>query len=52
MELAHQLSSGVLHTREGDGHTAYSSGNTCITKAVDAYLVEGKVPKDGTICAE
>jgi pimeloyl-ACP methyl ester carboxylesterase len=52
VELADQLSSGVLLTREGDGHTAYNSGNTCITDAVDAYLVDGKVPKEGTICGE
>lgn len=52
VELADQLTSGVLLTREGDGHTAYSSGNQCITQAVDAYLVKGKVPKDGTICPE
>jgi pimeloyl-ACP methyl ester carboxylesterase len=49
--LASQLSSGVLVTREGDGHTAYSSGNRCITKAVDAYLVKGTVPKDGLVCS-
>jgi pimeloyl-ACP methyl ester carboxylesterase len=48
--LASQLDSGVLVTREGDGHTAYLSGNTCIVKAIDAYLVEGTVPKDGLTC--
>jgi len=48
--LASQLSSGVLITREGDGHTAYTSGNGCITKAIDAYFVKGVVPKDGLVC--
>ncbi len=48
--LAKQLASGVLISRDGDGHTAYSSGNTCIKKAVDAYLVSGTVPKDGLMC--
>ncbi len=52
VKLAEELSSGVLLTREGDGHTAYNSGNSCITKAVDTYLVKGTVPKDGTTCAE
>lgn len=52
VKLAEQLSSGVLLTREGDGHTAYNSGNQCITQAVDTYLVEGTVPKDGTTCPE
>lgn len=48
--LSKQLSSGVLLTRDGDGHTAYGSGNACITTAVDAFLTEGKVPKDGKTC--
>lgn len=48
--LAKQLSSGVMVTREGDGHTAYGSGNSCITKAIDAYYVAGTVPKDGLVC--
>ncbi|MDR7085750.1 pimeloyl-ACP methyl ester carboxylesterase [Aeromicrobium panaciterrae] len=48
--LAKQLASGVLISRDGDGHTAYSSGNQCISKAVDEYLVSGKVPKDGLFC--
>jgi pimeloyl-ACP methyl ester carboxylesterase len=50
--LAGQLRTGVLVTREGDGHTAYGSGNKCIDEVVDDYLVEGKVPKDGTTCKE
>lgn len=48
--LASQLSSGVLVSREGDGHTAYSSGNECITEAVDAFFTTGTVPKDGLTC--
>ena len=48
--LAKQLSSGVLVTRVGDGHTAYGSGNSCITKAIDAYYVSDTVPKDGLVC--
>ncbi|QGG40202.1 alpha/beta hydrolase [Aeromicrobium yanjiei] len=50
--LASQLDSGVLLTREGDGHTAYVSGNKCIVKIVDNYLVKGKAPKNGTVCKE
>lgn len=48
--LASQLESGVLLTRDGDGHTAYLSGNDCIKNAVDLYLSDGSVPKDGTTC--
>lgn len=48
--LAEQLGSGVLVTRDGDGHTAYDSGNDCIDDLVDAFLVEGTVPENGTTC--
>jgi pimeloyl-ACP methyl ester carboxylesterase len=48
--LASQLESAVLLTRDGDGHTAYLSGNKCIEKAVESYLVDGTMPADDTIC--
>ena len=48
--LASQLSSGHLLTREGTGHTAYLEGSACINDAVEAYLVAGDVPKQGTTC--
>ena len=48
--LADDLESGVLLTRDGDGHTAYGQGNACITAAVEAYLLKGTVPAEGTIC--
>ncbi len=49
--LAAQLSSGVLLTYDGDGHTAYNRGNACINRAVEAYLLAGTPPKDGTTCS-
>ncbi|MEZ0069594.1 pimeloyl-ACP methyl ester carboxylesterase [Streptacidiphilus sp. MAP12-20] len=48
--LAAQLESGSLLTYDGDGHTAYSRGSTCIDEAVNSYLLQGKVPAKGTIC--
>lgn len=48
--LAGQLASGVLLTYEGEGHTAYGRSNECILGAVDAYLLEGTAPADGTRC--
>jgi hypothetical protein len=48
--LAHQLASGVLVTRNGDGHTGYFTGNACIDDAVESYLVSGIVPKAGLTC--
>jgi pimeloyl-ACP methyl ester carboxylesterase len=49
--LAAQLSSGVLLTHEGDGHTAYGRGSTCVDQAVDAYLLKGVPPARGLRCA-
>lgn len=49
-ELAKQLDSAVLLTYEGEGHTAYTRGSQCIDEAVDAYLLEGTMPKEGTRC--
>ena len=49
--LADQLSSGVLITRVGEGHTGYNKGNACVDGAVDAYLLNGTVP-DGDITCE
>jgi pimeloyl-ACP methyl ester carboxylesterase len=48
--LASQLDSGVLVTRDGDGHTGYNAGNECTSVAVESYLVEGMVPRDGLTC--
>jgi pimeloyl-ACP methyl ester carboxylesterase len=50
VDLAHQLDSGVLLTRDGDGHTGYHSGNPCIDGAVESYLVSGVVPRNHTSC--
>ncbi|MFE1048058.1 alpha/beta hydrolase [Streptomyces olivaceus] len=49
--LADQLSSGRLLTYEGDGHTAYGRGSTCIDSAIDTYLLTGTAPKDGKRCS-
>jgi pimeloyl-ACP methyl ester carboxylesterase len=48
--LAAQLDSGVLVTRDGDGHTGYNSGNECVDEAVEGYLLRGDVPRDGLRC--
>lgn len=48
--LAEQLESGVLLTWDGDGHTAYQRGSRCVDRIVDAYLIEGKLPRDGRRC--
>jgi pimeloyl-ACP methyl ester carboxylesterase len=47
--LASMLGTGQVLTWEGEGHTAYPS-TTCIVKAVDTYLIDLTVPKDGLRC--
>ena len=42
--VATQLESGILVTRNGDGHTAYNKGNPCVDATVESYLVDGVVP--------
>ena len=42
---------GVLLTHRGEGHGAYGSGSRCVDRTVDAYLLDGTAPKDGTECA-
>ncbi len=48
--LADTLDSGVLVTYDGEGHTAYGSSNSCVSDAVESYLVDGDVPEDGLTC--
>ena len=48
--LAKQLDSGILVTRDGDGHTGYGAGNSCVDNTVEKYLVSGVVPKGTVHC--
>ncbi|WP_330240640.1 alpha/beta hydrolase [Streptomyces sp. NBC_00525] len=41
---------GVELTYKGEGHGAYNSGDACVQKAVGGYLLDGRVPADGTVC--
>ena len=49
-ELRKQLGNASLLTFKGEGHTAYGRSNSCISDAVDKYLVDGKEPADNTVC--
>ncbi|MER6911556.1 alpha/beta hydrolase [Streptomyces sp. NPDC000594] len=42
---------GVLITYKGEGHGAYNGGNTCVRDAVNNYLLDGTVPRSGTVCS-
>ncbi len=48
--LAAQLDSGVLVSRDGDGHTGFQQGNRCVDRAVEVYLLAGTPPEDGLSC--
>lgn len=50
--LAEQLESGILITRDGDGHTAYMDvdGSSCVNNAVDEYFLEGRTPDGDLDC--
>jgi pimeloyl-ACP methyl ester carboxylesterase len=48
--LAAQLDSGVLVTRDGDGHGGYNAGNECVDEVVESYLVSGEVPESNVTC--
>ncbi len=50
VSLAEQLDSGVLLSRDGDGHTGYMAGNACVDETVESYLLEGEVPEQGRSC--
>ena len=51
VSLSKQLSSGVLVTHQGEGHTVYAQGDTCIDDTVDAYLLKGTVPSSDPMCS-
>ena len=49
--LAKELTSGVLVTRVGEGHSGFGRGNQCVDDAVNDFFAEGKVPEDGLRCS-
>jgi hypothetical protein len=40
----------VLITNDQEGHTAFGQGDSCIDRAVEAYLIELKLPATGARC--
>ena len=48
--LARELKSGVLLGWNGDGHTAYRMGSSCVDTIVNRYLIREAVPRSGTVC--
>ena len=50
VRTAERLTSGVLLTYEGEGHTVVGNGVPCVDDIATAYLVDLEVPDDGTTC--
>lgn len=50
VSLAQQLDSGVLVSRDGDGHTGFRSGNDCVDDTVEDFLLDRKVPTSTVNC--
>ncbi|WP_324606655.1 alpha/beta hydrolase [Kitasatospora azatica] len=48
--LVAQLPGGMLLTYNDLGHTAYGRSNSCVTDAVDGYLVALKPVRPGASC--
>ena len=48
--LAGDLTSGVLLGWNGDGHTAYMMGSSCVDGIVNRYLLGLALPRSGTVC--
>ncbi|MBK6873002.1 MAG: alpha/beta fold hydrolase [Kineosporiaceae bacterium] len=51
VSVSKQLAAARLITLEGDGHTAYGNGNTCLDSAVNTYLLRGTLPAEGLRCS-
>jgi homoserine acetyltransferase len=49
--VAKGLERATLLTFDSAGHTAFGTGNRCITDAMSAYFVDLALPAEGTICS-
>ena len=50
VNVSKELANGHLITYDGDGHTAYRRGSSCVDGLVDAYLLDGAVPAVDARC--
>ena len=50
VNVAHELSHGVLLTRDGVDHVSYFY-SACVRGYVQTYFVSGATPPSGTVCA-
>jgi pimeloyl-ACP methyl ester carboxylesterase len=50
LDLARTLGNAQVLTWNGEGHTSYLHGSSCIDQHVDTYLVTGRLPPRGLTC--
>jgi pimeloyl-ACP methyl ester carboxylesterase len=50
LAVSKQISSAVLLTHRGNGHTIYAQGDSCVDGAVNAYLLNLTVPPKDKTC--
>jgi pimeloyl-ACP methyl ester carboxylesterase len=48
--LTNELGNARLLTMDGDAHGTYPGESRCIDASVEAYLFEGTLPPEGTVC--
>ncbi|MDP9092565.1 MAG: alpha/beta hydrolase [Actinomycetota bacterium] len=49
-DLANTMGNALLLTWDGEGHTSYLQGNTCVDNYVNNYLISGSLPPVNTTC--
>ncbi|MEP7020740.1 MAG: alpha/beta hydrolase [Pseudonocardiales bacterium] len=50
IDLAKTMGNATVLTWDGEGHTSYLQGSTCIDNYVENYLINGTVPPAKTTC--
>ncbi|MGH8962111.1 MAG: alpha/beta hydrolase [Jatrophihabitantaceae bacterium] len=50
IDLVRTMGNAELLSWDGEGHTSYLLGSTCIDDYVNAYLIDQKLPPAGTTC--
>ncbi|MBZ6105897.1 alpha/beta hydrolase [Streptomyces olivaceus] len=48
--ISYGIELGGVYAHLFEGHGAYDSGNGCVREAVDAYLLDGRLPAPGAVC--
>jgi pimeloyl-ACP methyl ester carboxylesterase len=49
-DLARTLGNAVVLTWDGEGHTSYLEGSSCVDDAVNSYLLDLTLPPAGKLC--